>query len=63
VSDRVIVVLGYREIGDDGSHGISAICRAVVRRAESLAGEATTASVSSESWALLSAITMRLGAL
>jgi hypothetical protein len=36
---RVIVVLGYREIGVDGSHGISAVCRAAVRRAESLAAE------------------------
>jgi hypothetical protein len=33
----VIVVLGYHEIGDDGHHGISAICRAAVRRAEALA--------------------------
>jgi uncharacterized SAM-binding protein YcdF (DUF218 family) len=35
--DRVIVVLGYHEIGDDGRHGISSICRAAVRRAEALA--------------------------
>ncbi len=33
----VIVVLGYHEFGDDGSHGISEICRAGVRRAEALA--------------------------
>ena len=32
--DRVIVVLGYHEFGDDGRHGISSICRAAVRRAE-----------------------------
>jgi hypothetical protein len=36
-SERVIVVLGYHEIGDDGSHGLSPICRAAVRRAEALA--------------------------
>ena len=36
-SERVIVVLGYHEIGDDGSHGLSSICRAAVRRAEALA--------------------------
>jgi uncharacterized SAM-binding protein YcdF (DUF218 family) len=50
VSDRVIVVLGYREIGDDGSHGISAICRAAVRRAESLAGEARPRAVIFTGW-------------
>jgi hypothetical protein len=36
-SERVIVVLGYHQIGDDGSHGLSPICRAAVRRAEALA--------------------------
>jgi uncharacterized SAM-binding protein YcdF (DUF218 family) len=35
--ERVIVVLGYHEIGDDGSHGLSPVCRAAVRRAEALA--------------------------
>jgi uncharacterized SAM-binding protein YcdF (DUF218 family) len=50
VSDRVIVVLGYREIGDDGSHGISAICRAAVRRAESLADKATPRAVIFTGW-------------
>jgi hypothetical protein len=35
--NRVIVVLGYDEISADGTHGISAICRAGVRRAEELA--------------------------
>lgn len=37
MSERVIVVLGYHQIGDDGSHGLSSICRAAVRRAEALA--------------------------
>ena len=41
--DRVIVVLGYHEIGDDGQHGISPICRAAVRRAEALAAKAAAA--------------------
>ncbi|MDX6592148.1 MAG: hypothetical protein QOJ13_1344 [Gaiellales bacterium] len=50
VSDCVIVVLGYHEIGDDGSHGISAICRAAVRRAESLAGETTPRAVIFTGW-------------
>ena len=31
------MVLGYHELGDDGRHGISSICRAAVRRAEQLA--------------------------
>jgi DUF218 domain len=35
--ERVIVVLGYHQIGDDGSHGLSPVCRAAVRRAEVLA--------------------------
>jgi uncharacterized SAM-binding protein YcdF (DUF218 family) len=47
---RVIVVLGYHEIGDDGSHGISAICRAAERRAESLAGETTPHAVIFTGW-------------
>jgi uncharacterized SAM-binding protein YcdF (DUF218 family) len=33
----VIVVLGYHDFAADGSHGISDICRAGVRRAETLA--------------------------
>jgi uncharacterized SAM-binding protein YcdF (DUF218 family) len=33
----VLVVLGYHEFAADGSHGISEICRAGVRRAEALA--------------------------
>ena len=41
--DRVIVVLGYHEIGDDGRHGISSICRAAVRRAEALAAAGAAA--------------------
>ena len=49
-SDRVIVVLGYRQNGDDGSHGISAICRAGVRRGESLAGETTPRAVIFTGW-------------
>jgi uncharacterized SAM-binding protein YcdF (DUF218 family) len=36
-SERVIVVLGYHEIGDDGTHGLSSTCLAAVRRAELLA--------------------------
>jgi uncharacterized SAM-binding protein YcdF (DUF218 family) len=47
---RVIVVLGYREIGADGSHGISAICQAAVRRAESLAQEARPRAVIFSGW-------------
>jgi uncharacterized SAM-binding protein YcdF (DUF218 family) len=50
VSDRVIVVLGYHEIGDDGSHGISRICRAAVRRAEALAEEAAPRAVIFTGW-------------
>jgi uncharacterized SAM-binding protein YcdF (DUF218 family) len=36
-SERVIVVLGYHQIGDDGTHVLSSTCRAAVRRAELLA--------------------------
>lgn len=50
VSDRVIVVLGYHQTGDDGLHGISAICRAAVRRAELLAAEATPRAVIFTGW-------------
>ena len=48
--DRVIVVLGYREIGADGSHRISEICRAAVRRAEALAAEAKPRAVIFTGW-------------
>ena len=47
---RVIVVLGYHEIGDDGSHGISSICRAAVRRAEQLAAEVPPRAVIFTGW-------------
>jgi uncharacterized SAM-binding protein YcdF (DUF218 family) len=50
VSDRVIVVLGYHEIGGDGSHRISSICRAAVRRAEALAAEARPRAVIFTGW-------------
>jgi hypothetical protein len=49
-SGRVIVVLGYHEIGDDGSHRISAICRAGVRRAEALAAGAPPRAVIFSGW-------------
>jgi uncharacterized SAM-binding protein YcdF (DUF218 family) len=48
--DRVIVVLGYHEIGDDGRHGISSICRAGVRRAEALAAEEQPRAVIFTGW-------------
>jgi uncharacterized SAM-binding protein YcdF (DUF218 family) len=48
--ERVIVVLGYHEIGDDGTHGISSICRAAVRRAEALAAEAPPRAVIFTGW-------------
>ena len=47
---RVIVVLGYHEIGDDGSHGISSICRAAVRRAEQIAAEVPPRAVIFTGW-------------
>jgi uncharacterized SAM-binding protein YcdF (DUF218 family) len=47
---RVIVVLGYHEIGADGRHGISSICRAAVRRAEALAAEAPPRAVIFTGW-------------
>ena len=47
---RVIVVLGYHEIGDDGTHGISPICRAAIRRAEALAAEAPPRAVIFTGW-------------
>jgi uncharacterized SAM-binding protein YcdF (DUF218 family) len=49
-SDRVIVVLGYHEIGDDGSHGLSPICRAALRRAEALADGAPPRAVIFTGW-------------
>ena len=33
---RAVVVLGYHEYGPDGSHGISDVCRACVRRASQM---------------------------
>jgi uncharacterized SAM-binding protein YcdF (DUF218 family) len=51
-SDRVIVVLGYRDIGADGSHGITTICRAGVRRAESLALDVRTRAVLFTGWSV-----------
>lgn len=48
--DRVIVVLGYHEVGEDGSHGISEICRAGVRRAEALATDPRTQAVIFTGW-------------
>jgi DUF218 domain len=51
-ADRVIIVLGYRDIGADGSHGITAICRAGVRRAESLALDARTRGVIFTGWSV-----------
>lgn len=49
-SERVIVVLGYHEIGDDGSHGLSPICRAALRRAEALADVAPPRAVIFTGW-------------
>ena len=48
--ERVIVVLGYHELGDDGRHGISSICRAAVRRAEQLAAKAPPRAVIFTGW-------------
>jgi uncharacterized SAM-binding protein YcdF (DUF218 family) len=45
-----IVVLGYHEFGDDGSHGISEICRAGVRRAEELAARVAPRAVIFTGW-------------
>jgi uncharacterized SAM-binding protein YcdF (DUF218 family) len=50
VPDRVIVVLGYHEISDDGRHGISPICRAAVRRAEVLAADVPPRAVIFTGW-------------
>jgi uncharacterized SAM-binding protein YcdF (DUF218 family) len=43
-------VLGYHELGEDGSHGISDICRAAVRRAERLAAQAAPRAVIFTGW-------------
>jgi uncharacterized SAM-binding protein YcdF (DUF218 family) len=48
--ERVIVVLGYHEIGDDGSHGLSPVCRAALRRAEALADAAPPRAVIFTGW-------------
>src|SRR6185295_8040928 len=48
--NRVIVVLGYDETGEDGAHRISAICRAGVRRAEALAAESSPLAVLFTGW-------------
>jgi hypothetical protein len=47
---RVIVVLGYHEIGADLHHGISPICRAAVRRAEALAAASPPRAVVFTGW-------------
>jgi hypothetical protein len=47
---RVLVVLGYGERRPDGSHGISEICRAGVRRAAALAAEPGTRAVVLTGW-------------
>jgi uncharacterized SAM-binding protein YcdF (DUF218 family) len=49
-ADRVIVVLGYHEIDDDGRHGISSICRAAIRRAEALAAHEPPRAVIFTGW-------------
>jgi uncharacterized SAM-binding protein YcdF (DUF218 family) len=46
----VIVVLGYHQFGEDGSHGITEICRAGVRRAEALAAEMRPRAVIFTGW-------------
>jgi DUF218 domain len=46
----VIIVLGYCEFQPDGTHGISAICRAGVRRAETLADDAKPHAVIFTGW-------------
>ena len=46
----VIVVLGYHEFGEDGTHRISEICRAGVRRAELLAAEVKPRAVIFTGW-------------
>jgi hypothetical protein len=49
-SERVIVVLGYHEIGDDGTHGLSPTCLAALRRAEALADVEPPAAVIFTGW-------------
>jgi DUF218 domain len=46
----VIVVLGYHEFAADGSHGISEVCRAGVRRAEALADQTRPRAVVFTGW-------------
>jgi len=46
----VLVVLGYHETREDGSHGISDICRAGVRLAERLADERDVRAVIFTGW-------------
>jgi uncharacterized SAM-binding protein YcdF (DUF218 family) len=48
--DFVIVVLGYHEFDADGSHGISEVCRAGVRRAEALADQRRPRAVVFTGW-------------
>jgi uncharacterized SAM-binding protein YcdF (DUF218 family) len=38
-NSSALIVLGYHELGGDGSHGISAVCRACVARAQQLPAE------------------------
>ncbi len=46
----VLVILGYHEFGADGSHGISEVCRAGVRRAEALADRTKPRAVVFTGW-------------
>jgi hypothetical protein len=49
-AERVIIVLGYARRGPNGTHGISEICRAGVRRAAALAAEPGTRAVILTGW-------------
>jgi uncharacterized SAM-binding protein YcdF (DUF218 family) len=49
-SRTALVVLGYHEFGADGSHGISAICRAGVRSAERIAARDDPCAVVFTGW-------------
>src|SRR4051812_39887259 len=49
-TDCVLLVLGYHEIGDDGRHRISPVCKAALRRAEALAAEAPPRAVIFTGW-------------
>src|SRR4051794_17458926 len=49
-SDQVIVVLGYGEIGADGVHRITDVCRAGVKRAEALAAETKPRAIVFTGW-------------